>query len=197
LQVLGADAIRNVCGHGHVDLERALFSDDARVVLYAQDELEIDHFAVFRIPVPEVFCSEAGERSIRVILAYDPPVRHTRTDYTGIGMSFRLIRGCEPDLIIEHYRRRTAEDGPFPEIAARFNCKLLPGPQDRERGTIQSANVTFKQSVELYGDAYYLVVRCEGGWASFAARQRFAVVVEISHKAEVQLYERIRQRIRV
>jgi len=72
LQVLGADAIRNVCGHGHVDLERALFSDDARVVLYAQDELEIDHFAVFRIPVPEVFCSEAGERSIRVILAYDP-----------------------------------------------------------------------------------------------------------------------------
>lgn len=196
LHLFGADATRIVCGHGQVDLERAAFSDDARVVLYAEDELEIDHFALYRIPIPEPFRSEAGERCIRVTLAYDPPVRHTRTDYAGVGMSFRLIRGCEPDLIFEHYRKRTAEEGPFPEIKNRYNWSLLPGPKAREQGTVQFASVTFKRNIEAYGDAYYLVVRCEGGWAS-VERQRFAVVVEISHKAEVQLYERIRQRIRV
>jgi subtilisin family serine protease len=197
MQLLGYEATRAVCGHGQVDLERAAFSDDARVVLYAEDELSIDYFAVYRIPIPEPFQVEQGERSIRITLAYDPPIRHTRADYAGIGMSFRLIRGCTPDLIFDHYRRRTKEEGPFPELAARFNCILSPGPQAREKNTVQSATATFKRSVGEYGDDYYLAVRCEGGWANFIDRQRFAVVVEISHKAEVQLYERIRQRIRV
>jgi len=197
LDTLSVDATRSVCGHGLVDLERAAFSDDARVVLFADDELEIDHFAVYRIPIPETFQSEAGKRTIRVTLAYDPPVRHTRTDYTGVGMSFRLIRGCEPDLLFEHYRRRSTEEGPFPELADRYNCKLTPGPQARERGTVQSASVTYQRNVEGYGDAYYLVVRCEGGWAGDVGRQGFAVVIEMSHEAEVQLYERVRQRVRV
>ncbi len=197
MALLGPDAIRIVCGHGMVDLERAAFSDDARVVLYGEDELAVDHFAVYRIPIPEPFQTERGERSIRVTLAYDPPVRHTRTDYFGVGMSFRLIRGCEPHLIFEHYRKRTKEEGTFPEIAVKFDCSLTPGPQTREKGTVQCATATFKRSVKDYGNDYYLVIRCEAGWASFQNRQRFAVVVEISHKAEVQLYERIRERVRI
>ena len=112
-------------------------------------------------------------------------------------MSFRLIRGCGPELIFEHYRKRTKEEGPFPELASRYNCALTPGPQARERGTVQCATVTFKRSLEEYGNDYYLVIRCEGGWANFIDRQRFAVVVEISHRAEIQLYERIRQAIRL
>jgi hypothetical protein len=197
MQLLGPEAIHAVCGHGQVDLERAAFSNDARVVLYGEDSLAIDHFAVYQIPIPELFQSEAGERNIRVTLAFDPPVRHTRTDYAGLGMSFRLIRGCEPQKIFEHYRKRVKDDGPFPELEARYNCKLLPGPDAREKGTVQSATVSFKRSIEDYGDSYYLVVRCDGGWASFVGQQRFAVVVEISHKAEILLYETIRQRIRV
>lgn len=197
LQLLGVDATRAICGHGLVDLERAAFSDDARVTLYAEDELVLDHFAVYRIPIPEAFQVGNGERCIRVTLAFDPPVRHTRTDYAGVGMSFRLIRGCQPDLIFEHYRKREQDDGPFPELAGRYNCNLIPGPQAREKGTVQSATVTFKRGIEDYGDSYYLVVRCESGWATHVDRQQFAVVIELLQKAEVQLYERVRQRLRL
>lgn len=198
LQLLGADATRAICGHGLVDLERAAFSDDARVTLYAEDELALDHFAVYRIPIPEAFQAGGnGERCIRVTLAFDPPVRHTRADYAGTGMSFRLVRGCDPDLIFEHYRRREQAEGPFPELAPRYNCNLVPGPQAREKGTVQCATVTFKRGVEEYGENYYLVVRCESGWATYVDRQQFAIVVELLHKAEVQLYERVRQQIRV
>lgn len=197
MSLLDAEALRAVAGHGLIDLERAVFSDDARVVLYAEDELPVDYFGVYRLPIPEPFQTEPGKRSIRVTLAYDPPVRHTRTDYAGVGMSFRLIRGCNSDLIFDHYRRRTAEDGPFPELAARYNCTLSPGPQVRERGTVQCATAAFRRTVEAYGNDYYLVVRCESGWATSLTTQRFAVVVEISHAAEVKLYERIRQRIRL
>lgn len=197
LQLLGVDATRSICGHGLVDLERAAFSDDARVTLYAEDEIALDHFAVYRIPIPEAFQAGNAERRIHVTLAFDPPVRHTRNDYAGIGMSFRLIRGCEPDLIFDHYRKRGQDDGPFPELASRYDCKLAPGPQAREKGTVQSATVTFKRGVENYGDSYYLVVRCESGWATHVDRQQFAIVVELLHKAEVQLYERVRQRLRL
>jgi Subtilase family len=194
---LGDEATRAICGHGLVDLERAAFSDDARVTLKAEDELGLDHFAVYRIPIPEAFQAGNGERCIRVTLAFDPPVRHTRTDYAGIGMSFRLVRGCQPDLIFDHYRKRDQDDGPFPELAARYNCKLLPGPQSREKGTVQCATFTFKRGVEQYGESYYLVVRCESGWTTQVDRQQFAVVVELRHRGAVQLYERVRQRIRV
>jgi hypothetical protein len=129
LQPLGQEALRTVCGHGQVDLERAVYSDDARVVLYAEDELAVDHFAVYQIPIPELFQSTPGERSIRVTLAFDPPVRHSRTDYAGIGMGFRLLRGCRSHLIFEHFRRRANDEGPFPKIENRYNCVLLPGPQ--------------------------------------------------------------------
>jgi hypothetical protein len=111
-------------------------------------------------------------------------------------MSFRLIRGCASDLIFEHYRKRTKEEGPFPEIEGRYDCGMSPGPQTREKATVQTATATFKRDVQEYGHTYFLVVRCEGGWAPID-RQRFAVVVEISHKAEIQLYERVRQRIRL
>jgi len=197
LQLLGVEAMRTICGHGLVDLERAAFSDDARVTLYAEDELALDHFAVYRIPIPELFQAGNGERCIRVTLAFDPPVRHTRNDYAGVGMSFRLIRGCQPDLIFDHYRKREQDDGPFPELAPRYNCNLVPGPQAREKGTVQCATATFKRGIEDYGDSYYLVVRCESGWATHVDRQQFAIVVELLHKAEVQLYERVRQRLRL
>jgi len=197
MSLLDSESLRAVSGHGLIDLERAAFSDDARVVLYAEDELPIDYFGVYRLPIPEPFQTVPGKRCIRVTLAYDPPVRHTRADYTGVGMSFRLVRGCEPELIFEHYRKRTAEEGRFPEIADKYDCPLLPGPQAREKGTVQCATATFKRTVEAYGSDYYLVIRCENGWANTLNTQRFAVVVEISHTAEVKLYEHIRQRIRV
>jgi hypothetical protein len=145
-----------------------------------------------------LFQTEAGRRTVTVSLAYDPPVRHTRADYAGLGMSFRLVRGCAPELIFEHYRKRDATEGKFPDLAGRYNCTLKPGPQLREKATLQSASVSFKQDIGGYGDRYYLVVRCEGGWASsLVQRQRFAVVVQLEHEAQIQLYQRVRVRLNV
>lgn len=198
LDPLGEDATMHVCGHGVVNLERAAYSDDARVVLYAEDRLALDHFAIYRIPIPREFQTEAGDRTIRVTLAYDPPVRHSRNDYRGVTMDFRLVRGTPPDVIREHFRRRTEAEGPAPELPDRLQCKLQPGPQVRELSTVQTAKAMFRQDVSRYGDDYYLVVRCAAAWAKDdVADQRFAVVVEIAHQATLRLYERVRQRIRL
>lgn len=197
LAPLGNAAELALCGHGRVDSERAAFSDDARVILYAEDEVPIDHFAVYQIPIPEPFQTVRGRRTIRVTLAYDPPVRHSRLDYNGISMSFRLIRGCDADKVFEHYRQRTRAEGPVPDMENRFDCKLSPSSTVREKSSLQTASVTFSRDVSAYGDTYFLVVRCAGGWAGDVGQQGFAVTVEISHEAEIPLYERLRQRARV
>src|ERR1019366_4842121 len=73
--------ILNVLGYGVADIEHALGSDDNRVILYREDTLAVDRFAVYEVPIPETFQTETGARQIRVALAFDPPVRHTRLDY--------------------------------------------------------------------------------------------------------------------
>lgn len=186
---------QKVCGHGHIDLLRAAYSDDSRVVLVAEGELQLDHFAVYEIPLPDLYQSQKGRRTIRVTLAFDPPVRHTRMDYAGVSMSFRLNRGCKSDLVFEHYRKRTLEQGPVPDLLARYCCKFTPGSNQRDNATVQTGIAAFDRDISKYGSVYYLVVRCEAGWAaSYENAQRFAVVVELQHQAEIQLYDRLRVR---
>lgn len=191
-----ADSMR-IRGNGLVDVLRAAYSDDHRVVLYAEDWLAINHFAVYRVPIPPEFQSN-GRRTIRVSLAFDPPVRRTRAEYIGTKMNFRLLRGCPSQEVFAHFRARAPDEGDPPNIAQRFRCDLKPGPNSRDGHTLQTAAQTFVQGTANYGDEYYLVVRCIGGWAEDQEiDQRFAVVAELEHQPAVQLYARIRQRVRV
>lgn len=194
---LGNDGMSRICGNGLVDTLRAAYSDDHRVVLYAQDRLAINEFAVYRIPIPREFQTN-GRRTIRVSLAFDPPVRRTRAEYIGIKMNFRLLRGCEVDDVFEHFRARGAEDGDHPNIPNRFKCGLEPSSSLRDGNTLQTGSKSFVRETAEYGDEYYLVVRCFGGWAEEQeVGQNFAVTVELEHQPETQLYARVRQRIRV
>nr|WP_246541560.1 S8 family peptidase [Roseibium polysiphoniae] len=114
-------------GNGVVDPSRAAYSDDHRVVLYAEDALEMDQFAVYRLPIPPEFRT-GGDRTIRVSLAYDPPVRRTRNDYLGTKMDFRLLRGIDEAELFEHFRDRDkALEGAAPAVPEKFKCKLQPG----------------------------------------------------------------------
>ena len=191
------DAKARICGNGLVDTLRAAYSDDHRVVLFAQDRLGINEFAVYRVPIPAEFQTN-GRRTIRVALAFDPPVRRTRAEYIGTKMNFRLLRGCEVDDVFEHFRARNEEEGDPPNIPSRFKCGLEPGPNSRDRNTLQTAAKTFTRETTAYGGEYFLVVRCIGGWAEEQEiSQNFAVTVELEHQPATQLYARLRQRIRV
>jgi hypothetical protein len=169
-------------------------------VLYADDSIALDRFYVYEVPIPREFSETKGSRSIHVTLAFDPPTRHTRADYLGVQMSFRLVRGKSLEEVIDFYKKRDKEvDGELPELEGRYDCSFDPKSRLRECGTLQSAIFTMRQNPAAeYGETYYLVVRCERKWiADDFLQQRFAVVVELSHQVDVQLYERIRQRIQV
>ncbi|WP_172448442.1 S8 family peptidase [Caulobacter mirabilis] len=194
---LEPNAVENIYGLGIPDLSRSIYSEDSRVVLYADSDIQPDQFLIYEVPIIDDFVSVKGDRTISVTLAFDPPTRHTRSDYLGNRMSFRLIRGASLDEVTEHFRRRVGEDEPVPEMPQRNNCALLPGPSKRDIGTLQRGTFTIKRNPSHdYGDTYYLVVRCEKRWAAEEA-QKFSLVVEIAHPNVGDLYARVAQRVQV
>jgi hypothetical protein len=199
LKHLGSAAVRNLCGYGIANVAVASTSDTNRVVLYADDMMGLDRFYVYEVPIPKEFSETKGSRAIRVTLAFDPPTRHTRSDYLGVQMSFRLVRGKNLADVIDHYKPNKEVDGDHPELETKYACGFDSGPQTRERGTLQSATFTMSRNPAAeYGETYYLVVRCERKWiADDFLKQRFALVVELSHEVDIPLYERIRERVQV
>jgi subtilisin family serine protease len=195
LQGLGDEAIFGVLGYGVADVDRATVSDDSRVVLFREDSLASDCFAVYEVPIPKEFQMGKGRRHVKVSLAFDPPVRHTRMDYMGTRMGFNLLRGTSAEEVFDAYRKWDKDEGEAARITGRLRCPMEPGIQRRERGTLQCSSFVAQRNIEQYGDSYFLAVRCESGWST--EEQRFAVAVELRHEADIELYQRVRERVRV
>jgi len=197
LRPLGAEAELRVCGYGLPDLERAQASNENRVVMYSEAEVGLDNFHVYEVPIPEELIVTNGIRRISVTLAFDPPVRHSRFDYLGAKMSFRLIRGRTLEEVVRAFTPRAR--GATVEPLKSSDCPMDPGPRRREGGTLQKAVFTMRRAPQRdYGDTSYLVVRCEKKWAREEHDpQRYAVVVVLEHTVDVNLYARARHRVEV
>lgn len=194
INTLDDNSRNNIYGNGVPKLKNLISSEDNRVVLYAQDSLRTDYFAVYEIPVTDTFKNTTGKKKIKITLTFDPPVRHTRKDYLGCEMNFRLIRGKSANEVFDFFKVRD-EDGITSEMSQSNNCDLKPGANSRDFSTVQTASVTYERAMKNYGNTYYLVVRCQAGWADFIQTQRYAIVVEMTHSQDINIYQTIQQRI--
>jgi hypothetical protein len=79
-------------GYGVANISLAEASEDNRVVMAIEDNLPIDRFAVYEVPIPTDFQTVKGVRHIKVSLAFDPPVRNSRKEYLGVKMGYHLVR---------------------------------------------------------------------------------------------------------
>lgn len=197
LSEFGVEAELNLLGYGQPNVDLATLSDMNRVILYSEDALAHDNFHIFEVPIVNDFIQTKGKRSITVTLAFDPPVRHTRIDYIGVKMSFRLIRGKSVADVAEAFRKMEKGEGKVDSFSGtKYNCSMKPGPSLREGGTLQKAKFTMARNPDEYGEAYYIVVRCEKKWASEEdGLQKYSIVVQIEHEAEIDIYADIQHRI--
>ncbi|WP_338822812.1 S8 family serine peptidase [Bradyrhizobium septentrionale] len=187
-----------VCGYGIPNAEYAVSSDDGRVILLAEDELLLDHFAVFEVPIPTEFQNTKGTREIRVSLAFDPPARHTRADYLGVTMGWRLVRGTDEAAVFDRYQKWTKEEGKPPEFPQRLVCPTDVGSDQRESGTLQVGTYRGKQDITKYGDTYYVAVWCSRRWApATIEKQRYALTVQLRHENLTTLYQTLSQPIKL
>ena len=186
---------RTVLGYGAADIERSIFSDDNRVILTFEGQLAQDKFAVFELPIPELFQTTAGEKTISVSLALSPPVRRTRLDYAGARMEFELVRGKTEEEVVEAFRKlKPREDRPV-ELEGRHVCEFEPKKTLRKSGMMQKGVFSRTRDISEYGDTYHLVVRHAGGWSP--EPQGFVVAVMLEHSVQIEIYNQIRERVRV
>lgn len=193
------NAILKVCGHGVPNLDTATVSDLNRVVMYAESQLPFDMFHVYEVPIPEAFIETNGKRKITVNLAFDPPVRHSRLDYIGTNMTFNLIRGRRVEEVAEAFKLRNKSEGKIDRLSSTvFDCNFKPKPSIRNNGTLQKGEHSLSGSPKKYGDTYFLVVNCQQKWAPDKfSPQKYAVIVTISHEAQIDLYNQIKIRLEI
>ena len=167
LSTLGDNAVRHCLGYGVPNLSRALNFEEARVVMFAdRQELPLDQFALYRVPLPKDFQLTKGKRHIRVSLAFDPPVRHSRIEYLGLRVNYHLLRGMTSDAIVEHFRHRNKDEAPFEDLPSTAKCSLAPSRDVRGTSTLQCSTFKMARNIGGYGDEYYLAVfaRTSLGW---------------------------------
>ncbi len=211
LQGLGAsdERILRLYGYGQPSYERASASDSNDVLLVADDFMDIDFVRLYEVPaLPREFRSSQGRGYISVALAYDPPTRHTRTkDYLGVRMQFGMYRNTTPQVVFEAIRawnadeRESLEGERLPTLGTQGNIGigLEPGPQFRNRGTLQRGVESVANERWNYdGQPLVLAVLCQRRWARpEITSQRYAVVVSIRHDdPTVDLYATLRLRAR-
>lgn len=186
------------CGNGVASAIEAASSDDNRVILFAEDALKLDHFAVYEVPIPNDFQTVKGAKEIKVALAFDPPTRHTRAEYLGVTMGWRLLRGTSQAEVFDRFRKWEAHEGKPPEFEKKFVCPADIGPTLRERGTLQAATYVGKADISAYGDKYFVAVWCSRRWApAEIEEQRFAVSVQLRHQNVNNLYQTVKAPVRV
>ena len=194
------DDRRRLYGYGLPNLNKALFSTDNRVMLMADDEIANDGIHIYEIPIPDIFRSTRGERVITICLAYDPPVRHTRKDYVGVNLEFRLLRGRTTKEIFEWYSNQRA-NGVDP-IPSRYVCNLHPSLQNRGGGTLHKAEFRIKQNgaLENYsGEHFHLLIQSKKGWLdnNLYPVQRYAATVSLEHLGvQLDIYNFLQTQIR-
>ena len=124
LDPIDTESALQLCGYGVPSLTRAMFSDSNRAILYAEHELPFDRFHIYEVPIVEEFYEVDGERQITVTLAFDPPVRHSRLDYLGTTMSFRLIRGKTVEEVAAAFKQQDSTQPKVPRIPVPYDCPM-------------------------------------------------------------------------
>ncbi|WP_025659772.1 S8 family peptidase [Rhizobium sp. IBUN] len=195
---LNEQELLSTCGYGVANPTDAATSDDTRVVLFTEDKLKLDHFAVYEVPIPSDFQTMKGEKEIRVCLAFDPPTRHTRAEYLGVTMGWRLLRGTSADDVFHRFRKWEADEGEPPKFESKYVCNSDIGPNLREKGTLQLGTYSGKKDISGYGDRYFVAVWCSRRWApADIEEQNFAVCVQLRHENVNTLYQSLTVPIKV
>jgi hypothetical protein len=194
--------------YGSISVEHAIDSGGPRVVLMYEGEIAADSVAVHRIPMPRRFLEGYTPRTIRIALAYDPPVRRQRREYIAGSMSFDLVRDITLTDLAQRYQRQPTRAKSEELGIPRFDLPssrptLIPGVSQFHNNTLicRSFRTSTDWDEEVL-DYYVAVIHQRSSWspaqkASYT-EQRYALAIEMRDEARIglDLYALVRSRLR-
>ena len=184
----------NVYGYGIPYLNHTLYSEKNRVLLLYEGEISTKHYRVFEINLPNEFIEEKGKRSISVTITFNPPINHSK-NYFDVAFEAYLFKNEYSKDVASSFKKIDPDlEESIPEILKKNLIKLQPGISLRKRGVHQKGLIEYNKKPKI--DKKFplsLVVVCKKvGNVADDYKQRYAIVVSITHKANIDLYNRIR-----
>lgn len=199
-----------VSGYGQPDASRVLESGPNRVFLTYEGVIATNTVLIHELPIPTEFADGVRDRTFRVALAFDPPVRRGRREYVAGTMSVELVRGLSAARVAEIYAKqpplaasladRTIVRHRLPE--REFRPLLQPGVQTVGSNTLIRREFLNGPWDPDHGTYFLIVTHDQSAWtAAQRARyteQAYALAVEIAEEgaSQVDLYAMIRGRLR-
>ena len=188
-----------IYGYGKPDLEKAIHSEDNRVLLVRENAIKLNHRHVYPVYLPKEFIEDTGDRQISVTLVFDPPVNTNRVDYLGTIIETHLVKNNTVEEVIKAYSTTpidTEEEEIIPEKIKKNEIRLWPGVNSRKKGVHQKGIREYKKRPGIDVTLpLVLVVICQNRWIRDENyEQRYAVVVSIEHSKRIDLYNQIRLR---
>lgn len=185
--------LSHVYGHGKPDLDRAIHSQQRRVVFVHDGSMRLNHAELFAVRVPAVFAAARGRRTIEVALAFDPPTDAKRSAYLGAAMKYHLYKNIGLDEVRRCYEddgKTAAQGKPMVDSIKKSRIRLAPGAVKRSRGTHQKAWASSRTDMGIDPPRpLVLVVIAEKRWGGAQYRtQGYAVAVTFRHSAGIDLY---------
>lgn len=187
-------------GYRIPNLDKALYSEDSRVVFLKSNQIRIKKVHVYEIYIPEDFFIGNTEKKISVTLVYDPPIKRNRVDYIGCQLEFSLFKNTNFEVIQEAFIENS-EGVELPKKLKKQEIELKPGKNLRNKCVHQKGIKIYKRRPEFNpSKPLFLVVSCISKWKEFdELLQDYSIVLSIENRQSVNLYQKvsIRNRVRV
>lgn len=197
-------------GYGEPQAERVLESSAHRVFLTFEGSLPTNRVVVHRVPIPPEFADGTRERTFRVALAFDPPVRRGRREYVAGSMTVELVRGMNLQDVEQIYTRQPsrAQVDEDPTLVRRslppsdLRPELAPGSTVLESNTLIRREFKNGAWDPEHSDYFLVVTHNLSPWTqaqrSRYTSQTYALALEIAEESEsdLDLYAAIRIRLR-
>ena len=194
--------------YGSINIDRALESGGSRAVLIYEGEIATDSVTIHRIPMPRRFLEGYTPRTIRIALAYDPPVRRQRREYIAGSMTFDLVRGTSLTDLEQRYQRQPSRHESEASGIPRLDLPsgrppLIPRTSQFYNNTLICRS--FSTSTDWDEDVldyFVVVVHQRSSWSpaqkNSYTEQRYALAIEMYDEAriELDLYALVRARLR-
>lgn len=190
-----------IYGYGKPNFIVAKTSDLNHVLLQAENKIKVDGVHLYYFYLPKNFIDTIGKKEISVVLVYNPPIRRNRIDYMGLNMEFHLFKNAEIEKVLRGYKTIQFLDETGEMVPKELEVKemgLHPGVELRKKGIHQKGVKIYSKRPDIDHDKpIVLAVISRSKWLkSKDYLQDYAVVVRIRHEARIDLYTRIKERIR-
>lgn len=189
-------------GYGKPNVDKAVFSQDNRIVLLDEGVIGLNKVKVYTVNLPNTFFDTPGSKILSVVLTFDPPVRATRGDsYLGNQMEFKLFHTVSPDEVVNQYgviedNGDEVEDS-TPQLLKPYEVDLKPGVNVRNKGCHQKAWRVFKKELKVpLQTPVTLVLRSLNKWIQdLNYNQSYCISLIIEHAAAIDLYSTVRTEV--